>query len=65
MKKNLLLLIVAISIQLSAQNNPNEKYKPFPFGTVKPSGWIQTQMQYDVNGFVGNLDKMRIPVQNF
>jgi DUF1680 family protein len=58
MKKNILLLIVAISIQLNAQNNPNEKYKPFPFGTVKPRGWIQTQMKYDINGFVGNLDKL-------
>jgi hypothetical protein len=58
MKKNLLLLILAISIQLSAQNKPIEKYKPFPFGTVKPTGWIQTQMEYDINGFVGNLDKL-------
>ena len=58
MKKNLLLLILAISIQLNAQNKPIEKYKPFPFGTVKPTGWIQTQMEYDINGFLGNLDKL-------
>ena len=58
MKKYILLIALATSIQLSAQNKPVEKYKPFPFGTVKPSGWIQTQMQYDVNGFVGNLDKL-------
>ena len=58
MKKYILLIALATSIQLSAQNKPVEKYKSFPFGTVKPSGWIQAQMQYDVNGFVGKLDKL-------
>jgi uncharacterized protein len=36
----------------------NEKFQPLPFGSIKPSGWIKEQMQKDVDGFVGNLDKL-------
>jgi hypothetical protein len=62
MKKHLLILVILTSIEISAQNNtsnkPNEKYKSFPFGSIKPLGWIKIQMQNDINGFVGNLDKI-------
>jgi DUF1680 family protein len=40
---------------LNAQHQ-HEKYQLLPFGSIKPSGWIKTQMQKDVAGFVGNLD---------
>lgn len=43
---------------MNAQEKKSEKYQTFPFGTVKPSGWIKVQMQKDVNGFVGNLDQL-------
>uniref|UniRef100_UPI00404A163B beta-L-arabinofuranosidase domain-containing protein n=1 Tax=Gelidibacter sp. TaxID=2018083 RepID=UPI00404A163B len=36
----------------------DEKYQILPFGSIKPAGWIKTQMQKDVDGFVGNLDKL-------
>jgi DUF1680 family protein len=35
-----------------------EKYQVLPFGSIKPSGWIKTQMQKDMDGFVGNLDQL-------
>lgn len=35
-----------------------EKFQPLPFGSVKPSGWLKNQMQKDIDGFVGNLDKL-------
>jgi DUF1680 family protein len=35
-----------------------EKYQILPFGNIKPTGWIKVQMQKDVDGFVGNLDKL-------
>ena len=42
-----------------AQNNPiSEKYQRLPFGSIKPSGWLKVQMQKDMAGFVGNLDKL-------
>ena len=33
-----------------------EKLQSLPFGSIKPTGWLKTQMKKDVNGFVGNLD---------
>lgn len=36
--------------------NAQEKLKYLPFGSIKPIGWLKTQMEKDVNGFVGNLD---------
>ena len=36
----------------------SEKYQLLPFGSVKPAGWIKIQMQKDMEGFVGNLDKL-------
>lgn len=34
----------------------SEKFIPLPFGSIKPTGWLQAQMQKDIDGFVGNLD---------
>lgn len=30
----------------------------FPVGSIKPGGWLKKQMQADLDGFVGNLDKL-------
>ena len=46
------------SIVTVAQNKQTEKFHPLPFGSIKPSGWLKTQMQKDVAGFVGNLDQL-------
>jgi DUF1680 family protein len=43
---------------MNAQDKVIEKYQLFPLGSITPSGWIKTQMQKDVNGFVGNLDQL-------
>lgn len=33
-------------------------FTTFPFGSIKPAGWLKAQMQTDLDGFVGNLDKL-------
>jgi DUF1680 family protein len=62
MKKIFLALLLLFSFSVNSQEkNPNkvvEKYQILPFGSIKPSGWLKVQMQKDVNGFVGNLDKL-------
>lgn len=35
-----------------------EKWKPLPFSHVRPTGWLKDQMEKDLDGFVGNLDKL-------
>lgn len=55
--KNSVLILLLFTLVLNAQKL-HEKYQPLPFGSVKPSGWIKTQMQKDVAGFVGNLDRI-------
>ena len=59
MKKFVLIstLILATYI-MNAQKPMVEKFEFLPFGEIKPAGWIKTQMQKDVEGFVGNLDKL-------
>lgn len=57
----LTIIILASYTMNSQEQNSNkvvEKYQILPFGSIKPSGWIKTQMQKDVDGFVGNLDKL-------
>lgn len=57
----LTLLILASYTMNSQEQNSNkteEKYQLLPFGSIKPEGWLKTQMQKDVDGFVGNLDKL-------
>ncbi len=39
----------------SAQKQELEYLK---FGEIKPSGWMKSQMQSDMDGFVGNLDRL-------
>ncbi len=62
MKKIFLALLLLFSFSVNSQEkNPNkvvEKYQILPIGSIKPSGWLKVQMQKDVDGFVGNLDKL-------
>ncbi len=62
MKKVSLIFLTLVSFTMYSQiKDPNkieEKYQILPFGSIKPSGWMKTQMQKDVAGFVGNLDKL-------
>lgn len=61
--RNLYLTIVILaSFTMNSQEKnatkTEEKYQILPFGSIKPTGWIKEQMQKDVDGFVGNLDKL-------
>lgn len=62
MKKIVLALVIFASFTMNSQqqslNKVQEKYQTLPFGSIKPSGWIKAQMQKDIDGFVGNLDKL-------
>lgn len=57
-KKLLILTLFSLTIQSQNKNKVAEKYQILPFGSIKPTGWLKTQMQKDVDGFVGNLDKL-------
>lgn len=57
MKVSLSLLLLSICLTMNAQKK-QEQLQSLPFGSIKPTGWLKTQMQNDVNGFVGNLDKL-------
>jgi DUF1680 family protein len=56
MSRNQKRIFFKIISSATAQELPKEKFMPFPFGSIKPTGWLKEQMQKDVNGFVGNLD---------
>jgi len=62
MKKTIITLLILFTYTMNSQeknqNKVEEKYQILPFGSIKPSGWIKVQMQKDVDGFVGNLDKL-------
>jgi DUF1680 family protein len=56
--KQLLFFCFMLSFKISWGQSLIEKYQPLPFGSIKPSGWLREQMQKDLRGFVGNLDKL-------
>lgn len=62
MKNTILSFLIFITFSVNSQeknqNKLEEKYQILPFGSIKPSGWIKDQMQKDIEGFVGNLDKL-------
>ncbi|WP_298393642.1 beta-L-arabinofuranosidase domain-containing protein [Flavobacterium sp.] len=62
MRNLYITLVILASYTMNSQNKDSnkveEKYQILPFGSIKPSGWIRTQMQKDVDGFVGNLDQL-------
>jgi DUF1680 family protein len=53
MKKSIFILLFSV-LMTTAQ----EKLQSLPFGSIKPTGWLKTQMEKDVKGFVGNLDQL-------
>ncbi|HLP94897.1 MAG TPA: beta-L-arabinofuranosidase domain-containing protein [Saprospiraceae bacterium] len=57
MKKTAIFLFLLPGIILSAQSTA-DIFQPLPFGNIKPAGWIKTQMQGDIAGFVGHLDQI-------
>jgi uncharacterized protein len=57
MKSTLLIFLFILSMKIVAQDT-TEKLQPLPFGSIKPTGWLKTQMQNDIEGFVGNLDQI-------
>ena len=52
------MTLFTLALHGQNQNKVAEKYQILPFGSIKPTGWLKTQMQKDVDGFVGNLDKL-------
>lgn len=60
------LLLLLTTITVAGQNrDPFEKIKSIPeklqmlpLGEVTPSGWLKTQLQQDLDGFVGHLDSL-------
>lgn len=57
MKTTIISMLLLAFTGLNAQNTA-EKFQALPFGSIKPSGWLKTQMQKDIDGFVGNLDQI-------
>ena len=57
MKNILLPTFLLLACLLNAQSK-SEHFQRIPFGSLKPTGWLKTQMQKDMAGFVGNLDKL-------
>ncbi len=59
MKNTLFLISITLIFSMcTEQKNTYQRYEPLPFGSIKPTGWLKEQMQKDVNGFVGNLDRL-------
>ncbi|MFZ4456304.1 MAG: beta-L-arabinofuranosidase domain-containing protein [Bacteroidales bacterium] len=57
MKRTLIAILLLTVMNVNAEK-PSEKFNSLPFGSIKPSGWLKEQMQKDIAGFVGNLDKL-------
>ncbi len=52
------ILFLSTGSFLYSRNPVTEKYRSLDFGSIKPSGWLKTQMEKDMKGFVGNLDRL-------
>ncbi|WP_460763931.1 beta-L-arabinofuranosidase domain-containing protein [Niabella terrae] len=48
----------SVAAQPSSFQLQPERLQQLPFGTVSPAGWIRHQMQGDLRGFVGHLDRI-------
>jgi len=57
MKNFASVILITLSTFMNAQNTP-ELFQNLPFGSIKPKGWLKVQMQKDVDGYLGNLDKL-------
>lgn len=68
MKTIAILFFVLLILSLNAQNRgllrsfekslPEQRFSRLPFGAIKPTGWLKTQMERDMQGFVGQLDQL-------
>lgn len=60
--KNVLIGAVVLSLFFACKakdtSQDKETYTQFNFGAIKPSGWLKHQMEHDMEGFAGNLDKI-------
>ena len=64
-------LILACACQSGAQNYVTnqsplvpEKYIELPLGSIKPQGWLLTQLQIMNQGSTGHLDETYAPLKN-
>jgi DUF1680 family protein len=56
--KHIFIPIFLFSALLLNAQSKSEHFQRLPFGSIKPTGWLKTQMQKDMAGFVGNLDQL-------
>lgn len=47
-------MVLGVSLSLEAQQR--EAFQPIPSGSIQPAGWLKSQMERDMRGFVGNFD---------
>jgi hypothetical protein len=60
----IIILFLSTGSFLYSRNPDTEKYRGLDFGSIKPSGWLKTQMEKDMKGFVGNLDRLPDLINN-
>lgn len=58
MKTTLFSIFILSAMSIQAQPPMQQQLVPFPAGSIRPSGWLKTQMQRDLQGFVGHLDEI-------
>ena len=52
-------IVLIMNTQISVSQSINkETFERLPVGSIKPEGWLKKQMEKDMAGFVGNLDKL-------
>jgi DUF1680 family protein len=57
MKTSISCLLLFCSFGVVAQN-PSQPLQNLTLGSIQPTGWLQVQMQKDLDGFVGHLDEL-------
>lgn len=55
---NILIFNLIMNTILIQAQNKTDKFERFAFGDITPTGWLKIQMENDMNGFIGNLDKL-------
>ncbi len=59
MKSFLLFVTIFFCFVCKTYTQPvEEKLQILPVGAIKPEGWLKTQMEQDMQGFVGHLDSL-------
>lgn len=61
----LIIVLWAHGVPTKAQPSPFDKrrpieevFAPVPFGSVMPKGWLREQVEGNIDGFIGELDKL-------